>query len=311
MTLTYEALIQPFLWIVLGVAVAVFLFHARKRHRAERSARRPLLWAAGCAAVAVLVVPSVAWVPAGHRGVIYEWSGGVNPGERGEGMTFLAPWVQTVQLVSVRTQKVENLKVFAQSSDLQEITAPISVGYHVDPNRAAELYQEVGLGYRETVVLPQIDQQAKAAIGLVRAEDFAKSRDPLAEAIREHLTTILDPYGIVVEWVSVLDAVFDKEFIAAVKAKIIAEQVALKERNLVQARLAVKQQTIINAEARRQSILLVAQGQAKGNEILRRSLTPEVIRWRWLGRWNGILPSTLVGSDGVTLLLGGSGISGY
>lgn len=305
-------LVQPGMWAVAGGALVFFLGWALRARRKRKPVRPPLVGAAAAAAVIVLVIPSIGFIPAGHRGVVYEWGGGVSMSERGEGITLLVPWVQTMRNLSVRTQKVFSSKVFAQSSDLQEITVVASVNYHIDPARAAELYQKVGPGYRETVIQPALFQRTKTAIGQVKAEDFARRREPLAQTIERQLTKQLSPYGIIVEFVNIEDAIFDPKFVLAVKNKIIAEQKAQEQRRLIAAQEAIKRQTIIKAEATATSILLRASARAEANRRLNRSLTPQVIRWRWLETWNGILPATLVGGgDGVTLLLGGVSVTGY
>jgi len=297
------SLIQPLMWIVAGVAVVFSAVGVLWTWHKGALSRPFLVAAAVSASAAVLVIPAIGFVPAGHRGVVYEWGGGVNQGERNEGITFLAPWVQTMKLMSVRTQKVFSAKVYAQSLDLQEITVPVSVNYRVDPSRAAELYQEVGPGYRETVILPALFQRTKAAIGQVKAEDFARRRELLAQTIQAQLTSQLSQYGIVIEFVNIEDAIFDPAFVTAVKNKIIAEQKAQEQRRLIAAQAAIKEQTIIKAEATARSTLLRATARAEANRRLNRSLTPQVIRWRWLETWNGILPSTLLGPGADTMLL--------
>src|SRR3990167_2149631 len=102
----YSQLIQPALWALAGLACALSGGHAFRAWRKGKRAKPSLLAAAGAAAFALLALPSFAFVPAGHRGVVYEWGGGVNHAERGEGLTLVIPWVQTVRLMSVRTQKM-------------------------------------------------------------------------------------------------------------------------------------------------------------------------------------------------------------
>lgn len=299
----YTSLIQPVLW-ALTIAGAVALTGRSlwvKRKRGKPS-RRALLAATGLATAAALVVPAVGVVPAGYRGVVYEWSGGVNPSERGEGITLLVPWIQHMQTTSVRTQKVYSDKVFSQSSDLQEITVVASVNYHVDPSRAAELYQSVGPDYSTVVIQPALFQRTKTAIGKVKAEGFALNRSKLAETIQGQLSAQLSRYGIIVEFVNIEDAIFDPAFVKAVKNKIIAEQKAAEQRRLIEAQRAIKEQTIIRAEAEARSVLIKANAQAAANNKLASSITPTLLRWRWLNEWDGTLPTTLVG-EGPSLLL--------
>ena len=307
----YGAYVQPAIWVVcvlvllLGAGRASWLWRRRDVGGAG-GARAPAVVAAVALAVGALVVPAVGVVPAGHRGVVYEWGGGVDERERGEGVTLLVPWVQTIKNVSVRTQKVFSSKVFAQSLDLQEITVVASVNYRVLPDRAAEVYQDVGPDYRATVVQPALFQRTKAAVGLVKAEDFASKRAELAETIQGQLAEQLAGYGIIVEFVNIEDAIFDPKFVLAVKNKVIAEQIAAEQERLIAAKAAIKQQTIIEAEARARSILIEANAQADANVLLAQSLTPKLLRWRGIVQWSGKLPTTLVGDDGATLLIDGT-----
>ena len=180
---------------------------------------------------------------------------------------------------------------------MQEITVVASVNYHVDPAKAPFLYQRIGLQYASTVIQPALYQRTKAAVGQIQAIDFAKERDALALTIQGQLTDQLKGYGIVVDYVNIEDAIFDPAFVAAVKAKIIAHQQALQQENLIAAKRALKAQTIINAEATARSVLIKATAQAKANKLVAASVTALLLSWQYYVRWNGILPSTLVGSS--------------
>ena len=56
------------------------------------------------------------------------------------------------------------------------------------------------------------------------------------------------------------------------------------------------------ARGQADSILLVAQAQAEANKLITRSLTPQVLEFRKLEKWNGVLPQvTGVGSALINL----------
>jgi regulator of protease activity HflC (stomatin/prohibitin superfamily) len=294
--MTYAALIQPVIWAMFGGVAAFFVVQALRYRKDASLVKQALRRAALSLLASFLIVPAIAVVPAGFRGVVYQWNGGVQQTPRGEGVSFLVPWLQHLTVMSVRTQKLYSDKVFAQSADLQEITVVASVNYHVDPLRAPSLYQRVGLQYASTVIQPALYQRTKAAVGQIQAIDFAKERDALALTIQGQLTDQLKGYGIVVDYVNIEDAIFDPAFVGAVKAKIIAHQQALQQENLIAAKRAIKAQTIINAEASARSVLIKATAQAKANKLVAASVTPVLLSWQYLVRWNGTLPSTLVGS---------------
>lgn len=294
--MTYAALIQPVIWAMFGGLAAFFLVRAFRNRKNAPVVKRSLRRASLALLASFLVVPAIAVVPAGFRGVVYQWNGGVQQTPRGEGVSFLLPWLQHLTVMSVRTQKLYSDKVFSQSADLQEITVVASVNFHVNPAKAPYLYQRVGLQYPSTIIQPALYQRTKAAVGQIQAIDFAKQRDSLALTIQKQLTDQLAGYGIIVDYVNIEDAIFDPAFVRAVKAKIIAHQQALQQQNLIAARRALKTQTIINAEATARSVLIKATAQAKANRLVASSVTPSLLGWQYLVTWNGTLPTTLVGS---------------
>mgnify|MGYP006346520701 FL=1 len=52
------------------------------------------------------------------------------------------------------------------------------------------------------------------------------------------------------------------------------------------------------AKADSQAILMKAESQAKANRLLNESITPEILEFNKINRWNGILPTTSLGNQG-------------
>jgi regulator of protease activity HflC (stomatin/prohibitin superfamily) len=205
--------------------------------------------------------------------------------------------------VNVRTQKVE-IEAFAQSKDLQEVTVKTSVNYHIDPTQAAELYDELGGNYEETVIAPAVLQRTDAEVGLIEALDFAAKRGELATNIQAALELQLGGYGIVVEYVNIEDAIFQSAFIQAVEVKVIAGQTVETELRLIDAAKHLADQVVEAAEGEAAAIIAVANAQANANDVIDASLTSDVLLWQRILQWDGILPSTLLGaSDSLDVLV--------
>lgn len=246
---------------------------------------------------AAFIYFSLVITPFGHRSVI--WSvGGVSYTERQPGLSFVVPFVQRYHPVDVREHRYTTVNkdgkanAFVQSSDLQEITVRASVVYRIQPDQAAELYDEVGPEYEAAIVEPIFFDAIKEAGGQVEAEAFAQNLAKIADDIAAIVTPQLRERGIEVRSVALEDAVFDPEFIGSVKEKVIALQEAEEQRRLVEAERARKQQVELQAQAERE----------RARQL---GLDPgEYLEWMWLQRWDGTLPMTLVGDDSVDLLLG-------
>jgi regulator of protease activity HflC (stomatin/prohibitin superfamily) len=56
------------------------------------------------------------------------------------------------------------------------------------------------------------------------------------------------------------------------------------------------QQKVATAKGEAESILVVATGQAKANEAISRSITPILVQYKSIEKWNGILPQVSGGA---------------
>ncbi len=297
----YEILLQPALYVAAFITVLFTLFKGFGKEKGWRFAKGAGKRAGRALLIAAVVLPAIVITPPGHKAAIYSMVGGVSETERSEGWSFIFPYFQTARMVNIRTLVYRNAEVFAQSSDLQEITVHVAVNYHVDPGQAAELYQDIGLGYEATVVGPAVLQLVKQEVGLILAVDFARNREPLARAVETALTVQLAPYGITVEFVNIEDAVFDQAFILAVKNKVIADEEAAREQRLIAAEAAKKEQTILKAEAEEQKRLIEARGEREAIVKIAAALgfsSDEYLEWLLIGAWSGDLPTTLIGDAG-------------
>ncbi len=282
------AILLPYAVLTLGAVGTLWtLWQFRK---GDRNLRRLLIGPM----LLFFLYPSLVVTPPGHRGVIFSQAGGVLTGERAEGLSFVIPYFQSAAMINVQIRRFD-YEVFAQTEDLQEVTVPVQINARVAPQGAAELYRDIGKDYERAVIEPAVLQLAKAEIGKIKAVDFAVSRAQLASDIQFQLTERLDQEGIIIEFVSVSDAVFDPDFIRAVKNKIIADEAASEQIRLIVKKEAEAAQAIATAEGVKQASILEAEGVAEANRLIDESLTPDILRWQALVRWTGTLPNTYIG----------------
>jgi regulator of protease activity HflC (stomatin/prohibitin superfamily) len=240
-------------------------------------------------------------VPAGHRGVVFGLNQGVMQEELDEGLNTVIPYWQRVHNMNVRIQLFE-YESFVQTKDLQEVTLPIAINYHVIPSASPAVFQRVGFDYERIILDPAAFQASTQAAGRILAEDIAFSRAKLAFDIQTIMSNKLFPQGIVIQRVAIKDAVFDKDFIAAIKAKVIATQKAEESLRLVE--VAKNEADQVRAEASGNADALVFMGQGEGSAIIfvaeALGFSPEeYLLWLRLGVWDGQLPDTVLseGSD--------------
>lgn len=247
-------------------------------------------WIAGGLIVLLLLIFllfGIYQVPAGHVGVITRF-GAVNR-VANPGVGFKIPLVEGKKKMSAQTQKIE-LETEAGSSNLQGVTAIVSVNYKIVANKAADLYQEVGTNYEDIVIKPQIEEAFKAATAKFTAEETIIKRTELSDRSQEILQKELEPFYIVVQTFNIENIDFSPEYDASIEAKQVQEQkVKIAELKKEEAR--------INAE----TALIEAEGIANAQKELSETgaLSESYLQYLFLTNWNGMLPQVISGSDPV------------
>ncbi|MGC1932124.1 MAG: SPFH domain-containing protein, partial [Candidatus Nitrosopolaris sp.] len=97
--------------------------------------------------IIIVMFESVVVVEAGHRGVVL-YVGAVENRVLGEGIHFIIPFAEQVVQMEVRTLKFE-ANATAASNDLQEVQTTIALNYHISPDQANIIYQQLGVDYAD------------------------------------------------------------------------------------------------------------------------------------------------------------------
>ncbi len=110
---------------------------------------------------------SVTTIEAGTRGVLKTF--GEITGVLEEGLHFRMPFITSVTIVEVRTQRYES-NSSAASRDLQTVTTQVVINYRPDAGQVDRLVREIGVDYERRVVDPAIQESIKAATARFTAE---------------------------------------------------------------------------------------------------------------------------------------------
>lgn len=205
-----------------------------------------------------------------------------------EGINFKIPYVEKIVKVNIKVQK-EEVAVEASTKDLQIVNANVAVNYRIDATKASQLYKTVGNNYDETVLQPAIKESIKSAIAKYNAEEITVNRGEVSKSCLEAIQEKVSKYGIVIEDFNLTDFSFSQEYTKAIEEKQVAEQ------NLEKSKLEAEKK-IVEAEATK-----------KANELLKQTLTDEVIEKQFIEKWNGELPKVIGGENifDITSILGG------
>jgi prohibitin 2 len=264
----------------------------------------------GIIIVSVIAVSSVRIVEAGNRGVLVQFGNVDTSNSLDEGIHFVVPFRDNVVQMEVRTQKIVEDTTSA-SKDLQDVSTQVALNYHLNPDRAQVLYQQLGFDYANRVIIPAIQESVKQVTARFNAEELITKRETVKNQIEEQITDRLASYNIIADAVSITDFQFSQLFKQAVEAKVAAQQRALQAQNELR-RIQIEAQqneakaigeqkaNIARAEGIKQSNVLQAEGEAQAITIIDEQLrnNPTYLEWLKSTRWDGKLPLVTGGTGG-------------
>lgn len=195
-----------------------------------------------------------------------------------EGLNFKFPYIESIVKVNIKVQKA-SIKTSAASKDLQDINTDIAVNYRVESNKASNLYKTVGNSYEQTILQPVIEESIKSVISKYTAEETITKRPEVSNECMKELQEKVEKYGIIIDNFNIINLSFSEEYSKAIEEKQVAEQ------KLATAKLE-SEAKIVEAEATK-----------KANELLKQSLTDELIAKQFIEKWDGKLPETYAGDD--------------
>lgn len=259
---------------------------------------------------------SVTVVPTGYTGILTTF-GRVENRTINAGAHLILPWQNVVKMDN-RTQKVQ-IATEAFSSDIQQVDLQLSVNYCIDQETAQELYRSVGISYYDNVMYPRILENTKAVFSQYSAENLIAKRNMLSELIAESTSADMKRYGITIVSIAIEDIDFTDAFTTAVEAKQVAAQNKLtaetEQAQKTMEEEAVARRAVIaaNAEAEKaviaanadlevtkiqaEAALYAGEKEAEMNKRISESLSKSLIDYYWIKQWDGVLPSTVLGSD--------------
>jgi len=267
--------------------------------RTVKQAGRRMAAIAGAVAILLLflVLNPFVKIDAGERGIVMNF-GAVQDDVLGEGLHLRVPIMQKIVKMDVKIQKSET-RSEAASKDLQDIKSVIALNYHIVPDKANWVYQNIGVAFKERIIDPTVQEAVKAVTAKYTAVQLIGEREAVSTAIKDALSEKLADYNLFVDGFSVIDFSFSKKFTDAIESKQEAEQFALRaQRDLERIKIEAEQK-IAQAKAEAESLRLQKQ-----------QITPALIELRKIeafreaiAKWDGTVPNVLLSGGGATPLL--------
>jgi regulator of protease activity HflC (stomatin/prohibitin superfamily) len=192
-----------------------------------------------------------------------------------------------------------NDEISFQSAEGLRFTSDVNVSYQLTAGQVPRFYVKFRSDDLEAFTHGFFRDAVRNAFRIstaYRAEEInGAKQSELIDRVLEQLRLAMQPYGVDVLQLGFATPPRPPESVkAAIEAKIAATQLAERAEN-------EKRQAIAEAA----KAVEIARGQAQANDLLTRSLTPQLVQWKQLEileqKWNGQFPQ-VVGSGTMPLL---------
>src|SRR5215467_10282418 len=216
-----------------------------------------------------------------------------------EGLHVINPF-KTNHELSIRTQEIKETASVPSSEGLV-MNLDTSLIYHLNPEKAAEVYQKIGPNYVEVLIEPNL----RAAIRESTASHSANAlytgeREMVAKQIFDQLANLLGQRGFIVESVLLRDIQLPSTLKSSIEAKQQAEQEALAMNFRLQKEKQEAERKRIEAAGIRDFQQIVAQG-----------ISTQLLEWKGIEATENLAksPNAKVvvvggGKNGLPLILG-------
>jgi prohibitin 1 len=248
--------------------------------------------------IVILLFSAVTRVGSGAVGVLTLF-GRVTGEALPEGIHLMNP-LKTNNELSIRTQELKETASVPSAEGLV-ISLDTSLIFHLNPDRAAEVYQKIGPRYIEVLIEPNLRSAIREATASHSANAlYSGEREMVAKQIVAQLADLLGRRGIVIESILLRDIQLPNTLKASIESKQQAEQEALAMSFRLQKEKQEAERKRIEAAGIRDFQQIVAQG-----------ISAQLLEWKGIEATENLAKSpnakiVVIGSgkNGLPLILG-------
>ncbi len=242
----------------------------------------------------------------GYVGVVVDMLGdskGVESKELHVGMHWISPFKAVYEFPIFEqndTWEGEREGFNFQTSEGMAVSADIGITYHLRSESIPLIFQRYRRGMDEITnvfIRNYIRDAINKSASRTRIEDLYSGKETFFEDVETHVKSDLSPIGIELSRIYLIGRFhFPPTVISALNAKIEAMQRAQQRENELREAEAEAKKQIAKAEGQARCAILQAEAEAKANLVLAKSVTPELIQWQSVQKWDGCLPKVTGGA---------------
>ncbi len=203
----------------------------------------------------------------GHVGVLFKRFGGGLDKEKvyQQGFHVIMPWNKMYVYDTRITEEYESMEVLSKNG--LSIVVELSYLYNPIPDKIGYLHDEVGTGYVDRILKPEIRSSTREVIGKYLPEElYSSKREAIQDEIYEQTSAAVVPRNIDLDAVLIREVQLPQSLRDAIERKLKEEQSFLEYEFRLERERKEAERLVIEAEAK-----------AKANKILSSSLTDKIL----------------------------------
>lgn len=222
-------------------------------------------------------------IPNGYVGVVYSPNGGVQEETLGQGWHLVGIF-DKVTVYPVRMQTVNYKDIQVATSDGKNVSIDFAISYSIQPDKVVDVFNKFGPVEVESIEESYLrtrlwDAGRKAIAKFSVIDTYGEKSSDAAVEVQKIFSGDIDEIGFTVDNLTLGVPNPDKSTQAAIDKRVEAAQEL--ERKQIELNIA-------KAEAEKKRI--EAQGIANYNDIIKKSISSEVIQNKWIEKWDGKMP---------------------
>lgn len=222
-------------------------------------------------------------------------------------------WVYTCTNAQGEGAKDHQDAIWAPTKDGIKMGIDISVSWRINPAMASWIYQNVTendggnsgryLWLEENVIRTKLKSTLALSVSnYTPIEVYSTRREVIQNDVIQRIRKEVEQYHLIIDQVDIREVYYNAAYETAINNKKLAEQEALRLVDVTRQKEELLKQASINKDIAIQQ----AEGEAKALQIKGSSIAsnPKIIDLEWINKWNGVLPTYMMGTgQGVMLNL--------
>ncbi|WP_052807307.1 prohibitin family protein [Risungbinella massiliensis] len=268
------------------------------------------IWIIVGVVLVLLCVLSTTIVEPGYKGVVFSLNGGLKKEVLDQGLNIHAPspfnkvyqYPVSTETVYMTKTAESNHSFDVNTADGKSVNVDVVYSYHMEANKLPHIFTKFRRQSHDQIEDTYLKTQIKTVMQEVTTSYsvlgvYTEHRSEVTKKIFEKLHSTLAKDGIILENFAMSDVRPDANTLKSIQSIADAQnrQEFLKREEQNKRQEAINNK--IEAEGKKEVSIINADAQAEANRRLESSLTPKLVQYEWIKKWDGKLPAVQGGNN--------------